>query len=64
MHYKNLENEKPVRDLVPLSKLAHGIIHMKIFGLTPFWGKSFLRVPVSNLLRFLCVIYIIVNKVF
>jgi hypothetical protein len=51
--YKNLKNEIPIRDTVPLSKTAHSIIHWGIFWKTP------LRLPINYLLRLLTIIWAI-----
>lgn len=45
--YRNLEHELPVRDIVPLSELAHWIFGSWLFR------KTLLRVPTNYLLRLL-----------
>lgn len=44
--YKNMKNEVPIRDIVPLSKIAHSIIHWRIFWKSPLrpWANTILRV--------------------
>jgi hypothetical protein len=56
--YHNLENEIPVRDIVPLSKIAHSIVHYSLF-----W-KTRLRPLVNVLLRFLMFLWIIIWSIF
>ncbi|WP_242063077.1 hypothetical protein [Nostoc sp. FACHB-145] len=51
--YDNLKFELPVKDIVPLSKTAHSLVHWGIFWKTP------LRVGVNWLLRLLMVISVI-----
>lgn len=51
--YKNLKNEIPIRDIVPLSRYAHNIVHLPIF-----W-KTFLRIWINWLLRSLAIFWII-----
>jgi hypothetical protein len=62
LHYRNLESELPIRDTVPLSEDAHNLIHLTFRGKQPFWGKSRLRQPMSNLLRGLFIISILFNQ--
>lgn len=58
--YKNLEHEIPVRDIVPLSKAAHWIVHLPI--LWRFCNKvSPVRVLVNLVLRSLFVFWIVIN---
>jgi hypothetical protein len=59
LYYRNMKYELPIRDIVPLSKIAHNLVHCKILGITPFWGKSPLRVLLSNILRVFYVFSII-----
>ncbi len=53
MTYRNLKKELLIRDVVPLSRFAHKLIHSKIF-----W-KTGLRPWVNYYLRFCTVISII-----
>ncbi len=43
--YQNLENEIPIRDIVPLSKTAHSIVHWSVFWESPLrpWINFYLR---------------------
>lgn len=50
--YKNLGNEIPVRDLVPLSLIAHWFVHLAIFWKTP------LRKLTNIFLRLLMIIWV------
>jgi hypothetical protein len=59
LHYRNLESELPVRDIVPLSKIAHNLVHIEVFNYHPLWGKSPLRIPFSWFLRVFYVISIV-----
>jgi hypothetical protein len=56
--YRNLKNEIPVRDIVPLSKIAHSIVHWSLFWKTP------LRPLVNGILRFLMFLWIIIWSIF
>jgi hypothetical protein len=46
MIYRNFQKEMPLRDTVPLSKIAHSIIHWWIFWKTPLrpWVNAILRI--------------------
>lgn len=55
--YHNLEYEMPVRDIVPLSDLAHEIAHLWLFWSTP------LRYGMNWLLRLLMLFCVIVWRV-
>lgn len=50
--YQNMENEIPVRDIIPLSKTAHSIVHWRIF-----W-KTRLRIWMNLILRLLAIFWI------
>jgi hypothetical protein len=52
--YKNLKKELPIRDIIPVSKCAHDIIHRPILWKTP------LRFLVNFLLRSLMILWIMV----
>lgn len=47
--YRNLKREIPVRDIVPLSKVAHSIIHWRVFWKSPLrpWINFLLRLLMS-----------------
>lgn len=56
LHYKNLGDEKNFRDIVPLSRTAHKIIHWSIF-----WKIKPVRRVINQILR---VNYLIVKVFF
>lgn len=56
--YKNLGKEMFIRDIVPLSKVAHKLVHFDIFWKTP------LRPLVNLYLRFICLIVWFYSLVF
>ena len=51
--YRNMKSERPIRDTVPLSVMAHKLIHLRIF-----W-KTGLRKYINYFLRFLMILSII-----
>lgn len=53
MTYKNFQKERALRDTLPLSKIAHWIIHLWLFWKTP------LRPWVNAVLRFLLIFWAI-----
>ena len=63
LHYKNLRNEKIVRDCVPLSPQAHKLIHRDIFWNLNGNSKtpSPLRSYLSNYLRMVTVCLMVLN---
>jgi hypothetical protein len=56
--YRNFQKEIPLRDTVPLSKFAHGIIHWWIFWKTPL--RTFVNAVLRSLLIFWSIIWFIV----
>lgn len=58
LHYNNLRKELPVRDIVPVSKTAHKILH-----LYPLWEIKKVTKFVNALLRVLLVFWSIVWRV-
>lgn len=46
LHYKNLGNEENFRDIIPLSRTAHKIIHWPIF-----WKIKSVRRVINQILR-------------
>jgi hypothetical protein len=54
LSYNNFKNEKPLIDLVPLSKVAHSIIHFSLF-----WKVKKVRLIINIVLRLLMIIWVI-----
>lgn len=52
--YRNMKREMPVRDIIPLSKKAHSLVHI------PLLWKSPLRPWINFLLRLLMIFWIVV----
>jgi hypothetical protein len=57
--YKNLTREVPLRDIVPLSKTAHTIIHWHIL-----WKIKQVRFIVNLILRALMIVWVAVWFIF
>lgn len=51
--YRNMKREMPIRDIIPLSRKAHSLVH------TPLLWKSWLRPWINFLLRLLMVFWIV-----
>lgn len=54
LHYKNLGKELPIRDCVPVSKIAHWFLHWDLF-----WKLLNVRAIVNLYLRTVCVFIVI-----
>lgn len=64
LHYQNMKNEMIIRDIVPLSRTAHSLVHIPIlWNLSPR-KPSPLRKPISNLLRVLFILQLPIHIIY